>query len=309
MREPTNAERTMRLLDGGVFTRYDAGLRTCDHTARRRVLHPFATTAEDTRAAVAEAYDFLIEQWRPGDRIFLFGVGLGGYAAQTLAGLLGTVGFQLGLKDYALTAYATPHTHRTPADWARVRRLFAELSGLSGGDEIAVPVAYLGLWDALRMPGAHTAPLDNVKAGRHAVAIDGPPGQSLVTSERVEEVWFRGGHRDIAGGLGAAAPLADIALDWVLDGAVAAGLPVSGWRAPLVSDALADSTRTLSVRRLPERARVHASVGVYLRERPQYWRRLPGVVVWADADWAARAERLAPVAPQRVHTPALANAS
>jgi len=37
---------------------------------------------------------------------------------------------------------------------------------------------------------------------------------------------------------------------------------------------------------------VHASVDMYLRANPDYWRRLPGHVVWADTDWLARSERL-----------------
>jgi hypothetical protein len=140
-------------------------------------------------------------------------------------------------------------------------------------------------------------PLSNVVAGRHAVAIDGRYGSGpLVASpECVDEVWFRGAHCDITGGPGACWPLADIALDWMLDGAVQAGA-VPGNRcgapAPTEYDALAGSARSMSVRRLPRSALVHASVDVYLRAHPEYWRRLPGHVVWADTDWLARSERL-----------------
>ena len=37
---------------------------------------------------------------------------------------------------------------------------------------------------------------------------------------------------------------------------------------------------------------MHASVEMYLRANPDYWRRLPWHIVWSDLDWAARAERL-----------------
>jgi hypothetical protein len=62
--------------------------------------------------------------------------------------------------------------------------------------------------------------------------------------------------------------------------------------APSEYDALAESARTISLRRLPASPLVHASVDVYLRAHPEYWRRLPAHVVWADTDWLARSERL-----------------
>ena len=39
-------------------------------------------------------------------------------------------------------------------------------------------------------------------------------------------------------------------------------------------------------------ALVHAGVDIYLRAHPEYRRRLPAQVVWADIDWPARSERL-----------------
>jgi hypothetical protein len=150
----------------------------------------------------------------------------------------------------------------------------------------------------------------NVVAGRHAVAVDGGngslAGRLVDAPECVEEVWFRGAHCDVAGGPGACWPLADIALDWMLDGAVQAGVTVrDGSRceapAPSEYDALAESARTISLRRLPASPLVHASVDVYLRAHPQYWRRLPAHVVWADTDWLARSERLLDAGPPTAH--------
>jgi hypothetical protein len=156
------------------------------------------------------------------------------------------------------------------------------------------------------VPGRHASrePLTNVVAGRHAVAIDGRHGpRRLVSSpDCVEEVWFRGAHCDVAGGPGACWPLADIALDWVLDGAMRAGVTMredSHRQAPAPSefDALPGSARTVSLRRLPADPLVHASVDIYLRAHPEYWRRLPGRVLWADTDWLARGERLVHAEP------------
>ena len=83
----------------------------------------------------------------------------------------------------------------------------------------------------------------------------------------------------------------------MLDGVVKAGAVIrAGGRqrtpAPTELDALAEGARSLRFRRVPPNALVHASVEVYLRAHPDYWRRLPWRIVWSDLNWAARAERL-----------------
>lgn len=316
LRDATNGERLSRMLgdDAGQLTWYDPGMRTADRGGVSRTLRRRETAVDDAHATIAAAYDFLIDCWEPGDRINMFGVGRGGYCAQALTRLLGTVGVLPDLRDYVLGAYATPRTDRTPADWRRVTRLFAELSE---PHEIGFPVWFLGLWDAVKVPGLRRstpAPMTNVVFGRHAVAIDGAPGACLVADacEHIEEVWFRGAHCDVAGGPGACGPLADMALDWMLDGAAKVGVsmrPRHHYTAstPVAYDAFAGSARTIAVRKVPDDALVHASVEAYLREHADYWRRLPGHVIWADVDWAARSERLMPVAaPAPADEPALA---
>jgi uncharacterized protein (DUF2235 family) len=305
LRDATNAEAMLRLLDetDDQIIWYHSGAPVTDRGGRFAALRWREAAIDDARAAIAEAYEFLVDWWEPGDRIFMFGVGRGAYCAQALTRLLGIVGVLPDLTDYVLAAYALPRTRRTPQDWRRVTRLAARLSGRR---EIGVPVQFLGLWDTVRVPGLRrqsaSEPLTNVVSGRHAIAIDGgqgPFGERSIASvsERVEEVWFRGAHCDVAGGPGACWPLAEIALDWMLDGALAAGVAVpagSRYTAPAPSefDALAGSARTISMRKLPASALLHASVDIYLREHPEYWRRLPAHVIWADVDWVARSERL-----------------
>ena len=310
LRDATNAETLFRLLDDGDghIIWYHAGTRTPLRArgVKFAALRWREAAIADARAGIAEAYSLLINTWEPGDRIFIFGVGHGAFCARELARLLGTVGLMKAhrddLVDYLLATYALPRTRRTPQDWQRVTRLAARLAGKR---EIAVPVEFLGLWDTVKVPGVprlSTAyPLSNVFAGRHAVAIDGgngPFAEHLMAREdgQIEEVWFRGAHCDIAGGAGAW-PLADIALDWILDGARRAGALVRAegryeQPTPTELDASAEGARTISFRSVPANALVHGSVDLYLRAHPQYWRRLPGQVVWADSDWLARSERL-----------------
>lgn len=295
-RGATNLQRLLHLLVEG-----DEQL--CWHhsgSSAPHGLHRRAAAAGEARAAIAQGYRFLVEHWEPGDRIFMFGAGRAAYCAQTLTRLLGTVGVLPDLMDYVLDAYAAPRTERTPQDWQRVAGIAA---GLSERHEVAVPVWFLGVWDTLKIPGftrrTTPAPLHNVRLGRHAVAIDGLPGERLVgsASQRIEEVWFRGTHCDVTGEPGVCAPLAAITFDWMLDGALRAGLGVSPslryvLAAPTECDAVAGGPHRLAMRRLPDDAAVHSSLDVYLRTHPEYWRRLPARVTWADPEWLARGERL-----------------
>ncbi|UGU30681.1 DUF2235 domain-containing protein [Mycolicibacterium smegmatis] len=301
----TNIKALLALLDdSAALTRY--------HCARKLPVYRRVTAVSEARTAVVEAYNFLRDAWKPGDRIFLFGAGTGGHLAGELANLLGTVGLvpatfddPLGLVDYALSTYVLPRTPRTISDWHRVSSVTA---GLLGDGTSSVLVRFLGLWDATAIPGTHGEPglLTNVEHGRHAVAIDAPH-RVMHHDARLDEVWFRGSHCDVPGGHGACAPLAEIALDWVLDGAVAAGLPARERDfAPGDVEALAGSSPTVGIRRLPFDARVHASVGVYLRSHPKYWRRFPARIEWADTEWSARGERLASAIS---HTPATEEAT
>jgi len=312
-RDATNAEALLRLLDESddQITWYHPGTRPPASDRRLARLRWRVAAVEDARATIAEAYEFLVDWWHPGDRIFMFGVGRGASCAHALTRLLGTVGVLPDLMDYVLATYALPRTRRSPQDWQRVTMLAARLAGHR---EIGVPVQFLGLWDMAKAPSRRETPVTNVVAGRHAVAVDGghgPRAGHLVEApECVEEVWFRGAHCDVAGGPGACWPLADIALDWMLDGAAQAGVAVRGGsqcEAPTPSeyDALAGSARTISLRRLPASPLVHASVDVYLRAHPEYWRRLPAHVMWADTDWLARSERLVDAGPSAAPEPAV----
>ena len=318
--DATNVEALFRLLDASAddrqLTWYDAGEAALDSV---RLLNPAARrwrggVTAATRESVIDAYFFLAEHWEPGDRIFLLGGGRGAYCARALARMLGTVGMMTDRDDhvaqYALAAYALPGRGRATQNWRDIHRLACALEGRI---DVAVPVHFLGLWDTVKVPGAPPLSEDdwlaNVACGRHAVAIDGgtgPFGECRIgPDDTIEEVWFRGAHSDVVGGPNAYWPLADITLDWMLDGVVKAGAIIAEANmprtpAPTERDALAEGARSLRFRKVPEDALVHASVEVYLRAHPDYWRRLPSHIVWSDLDWVARAERL----PMRETAPA-----
>ena len=122
-RDATNAQALLRLLDESddQLTWYHPGtpaLPPGGNLMSRLRWRESAIAA--ARATIAEAYEFLIDCWDPGDRIYMFGVGRGAYCAYALTRLLGTVGIMPDLIDYVLAAYAVPRTHRSPQDWRRV---------------------------------------------------------------------------------------------------------------------------------------------------------------------------------------------
>lgn len=297
LRDASNAEMLFRLLaDTDQLTWYHGG--TGGRPGRRLTPGRREQSVGEARAAIVEAYRFLGDAWDPGDQIFVFGGGEGGHRAGELATLLGTVGLlpahSDAVLDYALATYVLPRTARTPQDWRQIRVLAAQLFG---DRDPAVPVRFVGLWNATATPGAkqRMGPLPTVESGRHAVAVDG--GRHTMRCDNLDEVWFRGARCDITGGAGACWPLADITLDWMLDGAIAAGLRVrERSTCPTDLDALAGTAPVIGRCRPPLDARVHASVEVYLRSHPHYWRRLPARIEWVDIEWLARGERL-------VHTP------
>ena len=215
------------------------------------------------RHNLGEAYVFLMRNWQPGDRLYLFGFSRGAYAARALAGLLDEIGMlhphEENLVPYAISAYARkPEKGDPPADQLatdgvtqktltrRFRESFARRLGADKPTEVRVQ--YLGLWDTVEASGHLRGDLGwkgimdvpNADRVRHAVSIDEkrwpykvvplttPQGQA--PSALREEVWFPGVHSDVGGTYPDPVPpcrLSDITLKWVVDGARAAGLRVN----------------------------------------------------------------------------------
>jgi uncharacterized protein (DUF2235 family) len=177
---------------------------------------------------ILEAYRFLAEAHRPGDRIMIFGFSRGAYTARALAGLIHLIGLlhpeQLNLSGHALTAYKRASRGNTLRSAWHFRRVI-------GGRRVIID--FLGLWDTvasvivprrdrLFLPSldflAYTERNPSVAAVRHACAIDErrrmfrplhwPAGQVLqpdpfagpMGAQDQKTVWFAGDHSDVGGG-------------------------------------------------------------------------------------------------------------
>jgi uncharacterized protein (DUF2235 family) len=200
---------------------------------------------------VAQAYRYVMQHWRPGDALYIFGFSRGAYTARGLAGMLLRPGLMRpgseNLLPYAVEKYAinrdfTQNDFDLWAEFARAfcwrtdgEPLFSTVRQNSPNQvwHYAVPVAYLGLWDTVKAAGffglgglrwPYTRSLPNVARIRHAVSIDErrrPYREYLVERHPLglEERWFAGVHADV-GGTFPDHRLATIALKWITDGVV-----------------------------------------------------------------------------------------
>jgi uncharacterized protein (DUF2235 family) len=196
---------------------------------------------------VLDAYDFLVQNYEEGDRIYLFGFSRGAYGVRVLAGFVNCIGLvdkhQSNLTGYAFVAYKKIIEG---GNFGPVRIFEQALRPLRP------PIRFLGLWDTvssvivprrdrLYVPSlrqlAYTQRNPSVEIVRHALAIDerrrmfrpfmwkegemycgGPfEGQSAVAQD-VQQVWFAGVHSDVGGGYAEEeSGLSKISLQWMLE--------------------------------------------------------------------------------------------
>jgi len=202
---------------------------------------------------LAEAYSYLVQHWRPGDDLYIFGFSRGAYTARALAGMLTRPGLlrpgSENLIPYAVHQYANnkTYTSRDRADMAEFshafcwgtedRPLFPHWRGEDAYDTKwhCVPISYLGIWDTVKAAGIlrigdlrwpFTHQLFNAHKIRHAVSIDEyrRPYRYYPADPRhdgLQEAWFAGVHSDVGGTFEPDHRLAAIALKWVVEGALA----------------------------------------------------------------------------------------
>jgi uncharacterized protein (DUF2235 family) len=210
---------------------------------------------------IEEAYTFLMHNYRDGDRIFVFGFSRGAYTALALTGMIHTVGLLRpgadNLVPYAMKLYANSGPDQpSTAEKQRFWKLRRDFTATFGNPELPGPfdtehkqIEFLGIWDAVKSIGwfnwraqlqqarwPYTRKVTSVRTGRHAISIDENRRQyaeyrfdSEQLADRtgeLREMWFAGVHSDVGGTFDDNHSLADIALKWMVDEAVAAGLLV-----------------------------------------------------------------------------------
>ncbi|MGA2995844.1 DUF2235 domain-containing protein [Bradyrhizobium sp.] len=195
---------------------------------------------------IRSAYQFISQNYIPGDEIYLFGFSRGAFTARSLAGLITACGIlfreSLNALPDAWIYYRSPKPH-SPAAFASKYQVRCHLDP---------QITLLGVWDtvgSLGIPGSllaagnkekfafhDTSPSPLLKHGVQALAIDErrhdftptfwtgtiPPGVTI------QQVWFAGAHSDVGGGYKTRS-LADIPLVWMAKQAEADGLALD-WK-------------------------------------------------------------------------------
>jgi uncharacterized protein (DUF2235 family) len=191
---------------------------------------------------VIDCYRFLAQNFRPGDRLYLFGFSRGAYTARSVAGMVRNCGIltpeNLGRMGEAFTLYRDrgPDTAPAAETAQKFRNKYAHETLLH----------FVGVWDTVgslgvpvRIPFVHSwwrfhdAELSStVSNAYHALAIDEERGpfkptvwtrKSEPENQTLGQVWFAGVHRDVGGGY-PDPDLADITLRWMVLRAQECGL-------------------------------------------------------------------------------------
>lgn len=248
---------------------YDTGVGTLSDSDRWSVLKSKAkgvfglATGYGLDGNVLDAYRFLVDHHRDGDKIFLFGFSRGAYTIRVLAGMLGLVGIlnsnQRHLAEYAYAAYKKSSSgvgdfgegqSRFEIAW-RVQEVLETKRST---------VKFMGCWDTVssvitprfdrlqflsleQLPRTTENPC--VEYFRHALAIDERrrmfrplhwkepqlfKSNPFVSDEDaspqdIQQLWFAGVHSDIGGGYAEnSSGAAKYPLAWMIDEARDVGL-------------------------------------------------------------------------------------
>lgn len=211
-------------------------LRKHDDLSERWLGGPFGIGLE---RQIREGYEFIQQEWRPGDETFIFGFSRGAYTARVLANFIGVAG-KLDPDDAKYyKIFKVLYLKESIPDYE------TEYALNDVKDNAPIDITFLGIFDtvgALGLPGVELIDdkydmrigthIDNVY---HAVSIDEtlkPFKIQLLDSidrshTNAEEVWFAGGHGDVGGGhpLQRSGPiLAKVPLFWMMKAAEKAGL-------------------------------------------------------------------------------------
>lgn len=234
----------------GLGTREPDGVLTTWGRAFTKVLGlAFGSGLEDD---VRDAYVFLMRNYRPDDKVFLFGFSRGAYTVRAVASLLHMYGL-IRPDNEPLVPYAIRMLLAVQKARGRRRETIDDYFDLANDFKAKMTGTpckpwFVGVWDTVSSVGwvenqlklPYTANNPDIEIGRHAVALDErraffrtnlwrrPENPAASFGPRdVKQVWFPGVHSDVGGGYPEEeSGLAKIALEWMLDEAEPAGLLV-----------------------------------------------------------------------------------
>jgi uncharacterized protein (DUF2235 family) len=263
---------------------------------------------------VRDCYRFIVENYRPGDELFLFGFSRGAFTARSTVGLVRNAGILRREhadrvdEAYALYRSRTDRTHPRGIEARLFRRMYSRPE---------IEVRFIGVWDTVgalgipidgvRLPftdrlwGFHDTELSShVQSACQALAIDEQRGpfrptpwtrQPTASGQTLEQVWFTGVHCDVGGGYRDPA-LAEIALLWMVARARECGLAFSPGHFAAAGDPVDETRRALAEETAPDAlGAIHNSRRGFYRLLPRYRRTISEVAGSEVASSALRRHR------------------
>lgn len=239
--------------DPGVGTMPGPGFVT--HTGRfisKAVDLAFATSLDRN---VQEAYTFLMNNYEPEDKVYIFGFSRGAYTARVVAALLHHIGL-LPRGSENLIPYGLRLLRIARKDSGAIGDQFRETFSrpIPGSPERRFPVHFVGVWDTVSSVGwfwepakfRYTATNPGISIIRHAISIDERRAfyrQNRFTrandAQDMQQLWFPGVHSDVGGGY-PDTNLGRCAFDWMIDEAQKAGMHVDKIRRTAVAPAVTE---------------------------------------------------------------------
>lgn len=204
-------------------------------------------TGKGLHKNIMDDYRYIVQNYSPGDDLYLFGFSRGAYTIRCLCGLINNCGI-LKRQNAALIQKAFAHYKRSGP--AHAPEGDASLTFRERYSHASRAIKFVGVWDTV---GAMGIPLSflglfddkdefydtkigkNICIARHAIAIDEhrkdfePTLWQPRTNMDLKQVWFVGAHSDIGGSYKPdpdGSSLADNALGWLIKEAQDSGLAI-----------------------------------------------------------------------------------
>lgn len=241
---PTNVLRLARAIRPAVsgtkqHVFYDWGLGSYHDSMTA------GATGHGIHKNILDGYRYIVQNYAPNDRIFLFGFSRGAYTVRALSGLINNCGIvkrpDARLISEAWKIYKSPAAKNHP-DGAAAKGFRASHAHASRR------VHFIGVWDTVGALGipfslmglfeSHDEFYDtkmgaSISVARHALALDEKREdfEPTVWTPRpgvdLKQVWFAGVHADVGGSYPpdkAGRMASDVPLGWMLNEAGSAGL-------------------------------------------------------------------------------------
>lgn len=247
----TNVWRLYNMLDihndqHQVRTFYDDGIGTNSNAVIKAMGLAFGYGLSNN---VCDLYTFLVKNYLPGDRIFLFGFSRGAYTIRVLAALICKMGIWCEDQFFAAQKSEAKKTIKLILQEYRAIEKDPFWNNNALRFQHAIPIQFVGVWDTVDAVGMPVDELKwlfrireysfvprqwrlrqwgfsdhnlhpQVRHARQALSIDDDrwtfhPNVWNEDPDRIEQVWFAGSHSNIGGGYPKDG-LSLVSLDWML---------------------------------------------------------------------------------------------